>query len=80
MAETTMLLKDQIKLAKEKYGYPDHNWPTPQREKIPNLTLEELKEHKQNGKRLKDIAQEYGVKASYLSNHLTKQGIYWREL
>ena len=76
----TMLLKDQIKLAKKKYGYPHHNWPTPEKVKLPEFTIAELKEHKQNGKKLKDLANEYGVKPSYLSNHLTKQGIYWREL
>ena len=80
MAETTMLLKDQIKLAKKKYGYPNRNQPTPIKDTLPNLTKEGLKAEKKKGKRLKDLAQEYNVKPNYLSRHLTSQGIYWREL
>ena len=78
----TMLLKDLIRLARKKYGGPTEKSgkPSPQRELIENKPYTYWKEQHDNGKTLKQVAQELKISPGYLSKILNKKGIYWREL
>ena len=78
----TMLLKDLIQIAKQKHGWPTEKSgkPSPQRELIENKPYTYWKEQHDNGKTLKQVAQELKISPGYLSKILNKKGIYWREL
>ena len=78
----TMLLKDLIRLARKKYGWPTEKSgkPSPQRELIENKPIDYWKEQHDQGKQLKEVAAELNISPCYLSKYLTSQGIYWRQL
>ena len=80
MTETkTMLLKDLVEQARKEYGWPDlrHN---PKKYKIRKIPRSWWKEQHDQGKTLKQVAAELNVSPVYLSQCLTRKGIYWREL
>ena len=83
MTETkTILLKDLIQIAKQKHGWPTEKTgkPSPQRELIENKPIDYWKKQHDQGKTLKQVAQELKISPGYLSKILNKKGIYWREL
>lgn len=83
MTETkTILLKDLIRLARKKYGWPTEKSgrPSPQRELIENKPYSYWKKQHDQGKTSQQVARELGVSPGYLSHCLTRIGIYWREL
>ena len=83
MTETkTILLKDLIRLARKKYGGPTEKSgkPRPQRELIENKPIDYRKKQHDQGKTSQQVARELGVSPVYLSQCLTRKGIYWREL
>ena len=78
----TMLLKDLIRLARKKYAGPTEKSgkPSPQRELIENKPIDYWKKQHDQGRKLKEVAAELNVSPVYLSQCLTRKGIYWREL
>ena len=68
MTETkTVLLKDLVEQARRKHTI----------RKIPRRWW---KEQHDQGKQLKQVAEELNISPCYLSKYLTSQGIYWRQL
>ena len=83
MTETkTILLKDLIRIARKKHGWPTEKSgkPCPQRELIENKPYSYWKKQHDQGKTSQQVARELGVSPGYLSRCLTRMGIYWREL
>ena len=82
MREEQIPLKELFEAARERNGWPPRygRHPNPKKEEINQLTLEELKQYKAEGKQLKDIAKDHNTTADYLSKCLTRRGIYWREI
>ena len=80
MTETkTIPLKDLVEQARKEYGWPDlrHN---PKKYKIRKIPRSWWKEQHDQGKQLKQVAEELNISPCYLSKYLTSQGIYWRQL
>ena len=80
MTETkTILLKDLVEQKRKQYGWP-HLRHSPTMDTIQKIPDTYWKEQHDNGKTLKQVAQELKISPGYLSKILNKKGIYWREL
>ena len=75
----TVLLKDLIEQARKEYGWPNLR-SSPNKDTIRKIPRSWWKEQHDQGKQLKEVAEELKVSPSYLSRCLTAQGIYWRQL
>ena len=80
MTETkTVPLKDLVEQARKTYGWPNLR-SSPKKDEIRKIPDHYWKEQHDNGKTLKQVAQELKISPGYLSKILNKKGIYWREL
>ena len=80
MTETkTVPLKDLVEQARKEYGWPNLR-SSPKKDEIRKIPDTYWKEQHDNGKTLKQVAQELKISPGYLSKILNKKGIYWREL
>ena len=80
MTETKkVLLKDLVEQARKEYGSP-HLRHSPTMDTIQKIPDNYWKEHHDQGKTLKQVAEEVNVSPVYLSQCLTRKGIYWRQL
>ena len=75
----TILLKDLVEQKRKQYGWP-HLRHSPTMDTIQKIPDTYWKEQHDNGKTLKQVAQELKISPGYLSKILNKKGIYWREL
>ena len=80
MTETkTVPLKDLVEQARQTYGWPNLR-SSPNKDTIRKIPLSWWKEQHDQGKKLKEVAAELNVSPGYLSQCLTRMGIYWRQL
>ena len=80
MTETkTILLKDLVEQARKEYGWPNLR-SSPKKDHIRKIPYSYWKEQHDQGKQLKEVAEELNISPCYLSKYLTSQGIYWRQL
>ena len=80
MTETKkVLLKDLVEQARKEYGWPNLRH-SPKKDHIRKIPDTYWKEQHDQGKQLKEVAAELNVSPVYLSQCLTRKGIYWREL
>ena len=80
MTETkTIPLKDLIEQARKEYGWPNLR-SSPKKDEIRKIPDTYWKEQHDQGKQLKQVAEELNISPCYLSKYLTSQGIYWRQL
>ena len=80
MTETkTILLKDLVEQARKEYGWPNLR-SSPNKDTIRKIPRSWWKEQHDQGKQLKEVAAELNVSPGYLSQCLTRRGIYWRQL
>lgn len=75
----TILLKDLVEQARKTYGWPNLR-TSPNKDQIRKIPRSWWKEQHDQGKQLKQVAEELNVSPGYLSKYLTSQGIYWRQL
>lgn len=75
----TILLKDLVEQARKEYGWPNLR-SSPNKDEIRKIPRSWWKEQHDQGKQLKQVAEELNVSPGYLSRCLTSQGIYWRQL
>ena len=81
MREEQIPLKDLLTIARNKYNYPDpHKRDMTFKYRVQHITQEYLKQEKQKGKTLKQIAAENNVKPTSLNGYLKRKGISWRQL
>ena len=74
-----VLLKDLVEQARKEYGWPNLR-SSPKKDHIRKIPYSYWKEQHDQGKTLKQVAQELKISPGYLSKILNKKGIYWREL
>ena len=74
-----VLLKDLVEQARKEYGWPNLR-SSPKKDEIRKIPDTYWKEQHDQGKKLKEVAAELNVSPVYLSQCLTSQGIYWRQL
>lgn len=80
MTETkTVPLKDLVEQARRTYGWPNLR-SSLKKDEIRKIPRSWWKEQHDQGKKLKEVAEELNVSPGYLTKHLTSQGIYWRQL
>ena len=80
MTETkTVPLKDLVEQARKTYGWPNLR-SSPNKDTIRKIPISWWKEQHDQGKKLKEVAAELNVSPGYLSQCLTRRGIYWRQL
>ena len=80
MTETkTIPLKDLVEQARKEYGWPNLR-SSPKKDEIRKIPSSYWKEQHDQGKQLKQVAEELNISPCYLSKYLTSQGIYWRQL
>ena len=75
----TVLLKDLVEQARKEYGWPNLRH-SPNKDTIRKIPKSWWKEQHDQGKKLKEVAAELNVSPGYLSQCLTRRGIYWRQL
>ena len=75
----TILLKDLVEQARKEYGWPNLR-SSQNKDEIQKIPRSWWKEQHDQGKTLKQVAQELKISPGYLSKILNKKGIYWREL
>ena len=75
----TVLLKDLVEQARKEYGWPNLR-SSPKKDEIRKIPDTYWKEQHDQGKQLKEVAEELNISPCYLSKYLTSQGIYWRQL
>ena len=81
MREEQIPLKDLLTIARNKYNYPDpRKRDMTFKYRVQHITQEYLKQEKQKGKTLKQIAAENNVKPTSLNGYLRRKGISWREI
>ena len=74
-----VLLKDLVEQARKEYGWPNLR-SSPKKDEIRKIPDTYWKEQHDQGKQLKEVAEELNISPCYLSKYLTSQGIYWRQL
>lgn len=74
-----VLLKDLVEQARKEYGWPNLR-SSPNKDTIQKIPDHYWKEQHDQGKTLKQVAQELKISPGYLSKILNKKGIYWRQL
>ena len=74
-----VLLKDLVEQARKTYGWPNLR-SSPKKDEIRKIPDTYWKEQHDQGKQLKQVAEELNISPCYLSKYLTSQGIYWRQL
>ena len=74
-----VLLKDLVEQARKTYGWPNLR-SSQNKDTIRKIPLSWWKEQHDQGRKLKEVAAELNVSPGYLSQCLTRRGIYWRQL